>query len=105
MALKPFDELGLELWVENDQLKVSGMSSIPEGVIDEMRRYIRDHKAEIISQISNISKAHNQIQRMEKCLHQRRCEHLCSNPPARPLCAVTGEAIFDMNRCPKNLWR
>ena len=55
MTSKRFNELGLKLWTENDQLKVSGMSSIPEGGRSEMRRYIRDHKTEIIGQVINHS--------------------------------------------------
>jgi len=46
-----------------------------------------------------------QIQEMTVCLHQRRCEHLCSIPPERPFCAIAGEAIFDMDRCPKGMWK
>jgi hypothetical protein len=55
MTLKRFSELGLKLWIENDQLKVSGMSSIPEGCREEIRRYIRDHKTEIIGRVINHS--------------------------------------------------
>jgi hypothetical protein len=101
MTLKRFEELGIRLWVEGDQLKVSGLSSIPEGDKEEVRRHIRDHKAEIISQL----RPKFQIQQMTRCLHDRPCDFLCSAPPMRPFCAISGEAIFDMDRCPKGLWR
>ena len=44
------------------------------------------------------------IQKMTKCLHQKRCRHLISEPPERPYCAVNDIPVFDLEQCPLRLW-
>jgi hypothetical protein len=46
-----------------------------------------------------------QIEKLEECLHGRKCKNLVSLPPARPLCRISGEPIFDLKDCPDGLWR
>jgi len=44
------------------------------------------------------------IEKMERCLHDRSCRHLISEPPARPLCDAAGLPVFDLNECPLMMW-
>ena len=45
------------------------------------------------------------IEGMEKCLHGRWCKYLKSKPPARPMCEMAGQPIFDLDQCPDWNWK
>jgi len=44
------------------------------------------------------------IEKMTRCLHGQSCEHLDSQPPARPICDVAGMPVFDLTECPLMGW-
>ena len=45
-----------------------------------------------------------QIEPLTHCLHGRKCWDLVSKPPARPLCRLSGEPVFDLVTCPAGRW-
>ena len=46
-----------------------------------------------------------QLEKLEECPHGRQCKNLVSLPPARPLCKISGEPVFDLPECPAGKWK
>ena len=91
-------EKGIRLTTDGEKIRYEAP---PEAMTPEMIEAIRDHKAELILQLSRSP----EIEPIKVCLHNKTCRHLSAPGKQRPECAKNGTAIFDLLKCPMGLWR
>ncbi len=95
--LRFFEDAGIGIWLGDDgALCVSGLSRCSAENADMLREYIREHKSEIVGELSTA--------RVQECLHGKSCQHLDAISGGRPLCSKTGIPISDLRSCPLCLW-
>ena len=45
------------------------------------------------------------IEYLGKCLHNKPCDYLVEEPGESPLCEIAIDAIFNLEKCPRDKWR
>jgi hypothetical protein len=97
--MKFLKQCGLSVSISNNELELSGLSSLATDQYNRAVSYAKKHKESILRELQT------EIQPMTLCLNNKNCKHFYAPGNMRPLCLLAEMPVFDLDGCPLGHWK